>query len=378
MVSEKCMAQLIASSSLKMLIDKYVKSKPQKHRNLLFSCFVDFRKAFDCIPRQKLFDKLRKEGVQGRFLDVLISTYLNDKSAVKIDNKLTESFTCHAGVKQGCMLSPTLFNTASSTDIMLSDRSINCLLYADDLVIFSRSAKSLQIILNKLESFCADLSVNLDKTKIMIFNNCGKSLKHYLFRYGADELENVKSYKYLGLIMIPYGNFNLARQELKKVALKALYKLRKKMGNHFRENIKLTMNLFDALISFILFYTSKVWEIDCNGQLDKDPAELVQNKFLKWLLGVNKYCNNNACRAETGRFPMRIEAQCSNFKFWLTLTKNENKLSQIAYNDIKWNENKAFWNKKNQKLIGTDMVRRIQDESTLCGQRNRKHDQATS
>ena len=135
------------------------------------------------------------------------------------------------------MLSPTLFNfylsdlpkflnTATSTDIMLGDKYINCLLYADDLVIFSRSAKSLQIILyNKLESFCenADLSVNLDKTKIMIFNNCGKSLKNHLFRYGADELENVKSYKYLGLIMSPFGNFNLARQELKKVALGALY-----------------------------------------------------------------------------------------------------------------------------------------------------------
>ena len=35
---------------LKTLIDKYVKSKPQKHRNLLFSCFVDFRKAFDGTP----------------------------------------------------------------------------------------------------------------------------------------------------------------------------------------------------------------------------------------------------------------------------------------------------------------------------------------
>ena len=148
--------------TLKMLIDKYVKSKPQKHRNLLFSCFSDFRKAFDCIPRQKLFDKLRKEGVQGRFLDVLISMYSNDKSAVTIDNKLTEAFTCFAGVKQGCMMSPTLFNfylsdlpkfltTASPTDIMLGDRSINCLLYADDLVIFSRSAKTLQIILNSVK-----------------------------------------------------------------------------------------------------------------------------------------------------------------------------------------------------------------------------------
>ena len=165
--------------------------------------------------------------------------YSSDKSAVYIDNKLTEAFTCFAGVKQGCMMSPTLFNfylsdqpkflnTTSSTDIVLGDRSVNCLLYADDLTISSRSEKNLQIIVNKLESFCenADLSANLDKTKIMIF---------ILFRYGADELGTAKSYKYLGLIMSPFGNVNLARQESKKVALTALYKLRKEMGNHLMQ-----------------------------------------------------------------------------------------------------------------------------------------------
>ena len=73
----------------------------------------------------------------------------------------------------------------------------------------------------------------------MIFINCGKSLNNYFLRYGADELENVKSYKYLGLIMSPYGNFNLARQEFKKAALKALYhELRKEMGNHLKLNMK--------------------------------------------------------------------------------------------------------------------------------------------
>ena len=53
--------------------------------------------------------------------------------------------------------------------------------------------------------------------------------------------------------MSPYGNFNVARQEVQKIALKALYKLRKEMGKYFRENIKLTMNLFGALISPIRF-----------------------------------------------------------------------------------------------------------------------------
>ena len=81
------------------------------------------------------------------------------------------------------MLSPTLFNlylsdlpeflnSSSSTDILLDDseRPINCLLYADDLVIFSWSANALQTLLNKLQSYCekTELTVNLDKTNVII------------------------------------------------------------------------------------------------------------------------------------------------------------------------------------------------------------------
>ena len=44
------------------------------------------------------------------------------------------------------------------------------------------------------------------------------------------------------------------------------------MGNHFKEKIKLTMKSFDGLISPVLFYAGD----NCNGQLEKDPAELVQ------------------------------------------------------------------------------------------------------
>ena len=79
-------------------------------------------------------------------------------------------------------------------------------------------------------------------------------------------MENVKSYKDLGLIMSPFGNFNFARQELKKVALKALYKLQKEMGNHFRENIKLTKKLFDALI----YLPYSFMRVKCGGLIAMD------------------------------------------------------------------------------------------------------------
>ena len=145
------------------------------------------------------------------------------------------------------------------------------------------------------------------------------------------------------------------------------------MGNHFSENIKLTIKLFDALISPILMYGSEIWGIDCSGKLDTDPEELVQNKFLKWLLGVNKYCNNNACRAETGRFPLRITGQCRTLKFWLTLAKHEenncHKLSQVAHNDIKRMKDKS----KNQNLFISYRFRNPLGKSTSTRCRNCKH-----
>ena len=102
-------------------------------------------------------------------------------------------------------------------------------------------------------------------------------------------------------------------------------------------------------------YGSVFLGIDCNGKLYTDPEELVQNNFLKWLLGVNKYWNNNACRAETARFPLRIKAQCRTFRFWLTLANHKEnncyKLSQVAYNDMKRMKDKVFWSQKIKNFL---------------------------
>ena len=51
------------------------------------------------------------------------------------------------------------------------------------------------------------------------------------------------------------------------------------MGDNFRENIMLTIKLFDAFMAPILLYGSEIWGVDCNDQIEKDPAELVQKKL---------------------------------------------------------------------------------------------------
>ncbi|KAL2076716.1 hypothetical protein ACEWY4_027687 [Coilia grayii] len=93
--------------TLHTLINKHVL---QKNKSKVFACFVDFRKAFDSIWHDGLFYKILQSGVGGKTYDVIKTMYLDNKCAIKIDNSRTDYFTQGRGVRQGCSLSPTLFN----------------------------------------------------------------------------------------------------------------------------------------------------------------------------------------------------------------------------------------------------------------------------
>ena len=102
-------------------------------------------------------------------------------------------------------------------------------MYADDIVLLSKSAKGLQTLLCRLEDFCNkwNLKVNINKTKIIIFNKAGRVLKGYNFTYGNILLEHVNEYKYLGIYFRSSGIFTQGIKYLCNKALKAIFCIKK-------------------------------------------------------------------------------------------------------------------------------------------------------
>jgi hypothetical protein len=79
-------------------------------RKKVYCCFVDFRKAFDIVPRDLLWQVLDEMGIVGRFMQCLQSMYSHDSVKVMHPTEgLSTRFPCGIGVKQGCPLSPLLF-----------------------------------------------------------------------------------------------------------------------------------------------------------------------------------------------------------------------------------------------------------------------------
>ncbi len=178
----------------------------------LYVCFVDFRRAFDCINRKFMFNKLIRQGYSSKTLRLIMNMYNKTKSTVKLNGVLADNpFDEILGVAQGGVLSPYLFKSflsdmaklfSASFGIKIDEMTALCyLLWADDLVLFSESAKGLQDHLDKLYSYCSKwhLIVNNLKTKVLIFNKKKKTPMHN-FSIGGTPIEIATKYKYLGTL----------------------------------------------------------------------------------------------------------------------------------------------------------------------------------
>ena len=336
---------------LNNLLELYCHKRGKK----IFSCFVDFSKAFDSVPRDTLFTKLTKIGISGKFFNILKTIYKNDSCQVKLDDGLTKIFYANQGVKQGCILSPLLFN------IFLADLSsqldeegckplklhesdfISCIIWADDIVLLSETEEGLQCMLNHLSEYTKEngMRINTDKTKGMIFNKSGKFFRRN-FKFDSEQIFTTNSYKYLGFIVTPSGEISTGLKDLKDRALKAYYKLKKTMGYYFRLHPTITIHLFDTLIKPILLYNSDFW--GCLKVPINNPIENTHMRFCKDLLGVQKQTTNIGVLLELGRVPIMLYGKKNCIKNWgrINIQGSANKTVLLSHlnsmeNDLKWN-----------------------------------------
>ena len=304
----------------------------------LYCAFVDYKKAFDLVDRTSLWSKLLKVGIKGPFFNIIRNMYSQIKSCVKDNNgNISSFFACKLGVRQGENLSPILFSLYlndfneflsghyTGLSFMCDEVSkhlkiylnLFCLLYADDTILLAESPEELQLALNGLYEYCNkwSLSVNLDKTKIVIFSKSKKNLDELkYFLYNDKVVEIVDEYVYLGVTFKGLNcNFDKAIEKQLGQARAAMFALLEK-ARYLRLPIDICLDLFEKCVVPILLYGSEVW-----GYSNCDSIEVFHRSFLKILLKVYKFTPNVCVYGELGQFDLRNKINVRMISYWAKL-----------------------------------------------------------
>ncbi len=160
--------------------------------------------------------------------------YSNTTAIIRIIRFETDLLSCTSGVRQGDVLSTTLFSIyindlakeikCMNLGIPVDDVLVSILLYADDIVLLAENEADLQCMIDKLHEWCNKwrMMVNESKTNIVHFRNKGTHCNNVCFKLGENVLNKVEKYKYLGVILNEYLECDTTATILSEAAGRAL------------------------------------------------------------------------------------------------------------------------------------------------------------
>ena len=139
-----------------------------------------------------------------------------------------------------------------NADISLEQLSIYLSLFADDAAIVSETKEGLQESLNNVQTYCSrwNLTVNVQKTKIVVFRKGGVLSNDYTWTYDGQEIEIVPCFNYLGITLSCGGSLIHTTNALSGKALRVMSSLLN-LTKGMEVPINMMLNLFDSY--FIIF-----------------------------------------------------------------------------------------------------------------------------
>ena len=237
----------------------------------VFACFIDYRKAFDRVRHERMVEILRSIGLDDKDLRIIVNLYWNQSASVSLENDSTEEVRIRRGVRQGCVLSPLLFNIyyeyifrdaleGMEVGILLNGERINNLRYADETVVFTDSLDDLQNLMERLvhSSQQYGLDINTDKTKLMVISKNRIPTCHLIIN--NKRIEQVSKYSYLGTIVNEQWEQS---QEIKSRTERARAVFNK-MKNIFTSHdltMTIKMKLIRCYVFSVLFYGVESWTL---------------------------------------------------------------------------------------------------------------------
>ena len=262
----------------------------------LYATFIDLTKAFGTVSRTGLWLILERLGCPPKFLKMVIQLHENQRGQVRLNGDLSEPFPMSNGLKQGCVLAPTLFSifftmmlkqaTANldddegeyvryrldgslfnlrrlQTHIKTQERLIQNLLFADDAALVAHTKRALQ----RMTSCFADasrlfsLEVSLRKTEVLHQPTPHEEYRPPHISIGDTALKSTQQFIYLGCTISSDAKIDKEIDNRLAKANSSFGKLYKRVWNNKCLKCKTKIRVYRAIVLTTLLFSSETWVI---------------------------------------------------------------------------------------------------------------------
>ena len=236
----------------------------------VYICFIDYTKAFDKVKHHMMIECLTELGIPNKELQIITEMYWEQRAVIRTGKSITAEFEIKKGVRQGCVLSPMLFNlytekifreVENMTGITIGGVNINNFRYADDTVLFTFSSKDLQSLVDKVNETGKPygMEMNVVKTKAMVISNQIQAPKVNIMIQGRS-IEQVSEMVYLGSLLTDNGKCEKEIRRRIGMARTAFTKLKTVLTSR---NIKLCtrIKLTKCYVWSTLLYGCETWTL---------------------------------------------------------------------------------------------------------------------
>ena len=244
--------------------------------------FIDYSKAFDLVNHNQLFSTLLKMGFPKHIVALLQDLYSGHVGTIRWDGQNTQEFPILKGVRQGCIISPHLFNLytenimreAEITEfgVSVAGHNISNMRYADDTGLMEGTLEQAEELTRRVNEVGKryGLKLNVKKTKLMIVSNEDTDEK---LTIDNEEVETVAHFKYLG----SYKNRHMDCTEDIKIRLaqgKAAMMDLKPVWSNSGMPTSIKLKLIETVVWAIMTYGSESWTLKTSDTNRIQAAEM--------------------------------------------------------------------------------------------------------
>lgn len=270
--------------------------------NQTAAVFLDIEKAFDKVWHDGVLHKMRRMQLPP-WMTKLIRSYLtNRRFAVKINDELSRERQVNAGVPQGSILGPTLFNIYVA-DMPKTQRS-KIAQYADDTMIYTQNRRAtaltkdlqtdLEMIYNWLKKW--KIKINEQKTVAIRFCKKKKREKPPQIKLNNTSIEWQKEVKYLGITLDENLTFKNHIKETKKKTKQLKGQLYPLIGRNSKMSIENKLKIVKAVVIPTITYGGEIWSLA--KETDRNKLQTEINTVLRWIVDAPWYISNEQLRNE--------------------------------------------------------------------------------